>query len=51
MPVISAVSAAVFLDQSVSAVQVFGIALVLAALAFVIVLDSKTAADATEPAP
>lgn len=51
MPVISAVSAAVFLDQSVSAVQIFGIALVLAALAFVIVLDSKTAADATEPAP
>ncbi len=51
MPVIAALSAALFLDQSVSAVQVFGIALVLVALAFVIILDAKTTADATEPAP
>ena len=50
MPVISALSAAVFLGQSVSTVQVLGIALVLIALAFVIVLDAKTTADATEPA-
>ncbi len=50
MPVISALSAAVFLGQSVSAIQVLGIALVLLALAFVIVLDAKTTADATEPA-
>ncbi len=50
MPVISTLSAAVFLDQSVSGVQVFGIALVLVALSGVIVLDAKTAAEATEPA-
>lgn len=51
MPVISTITAAMFLDQTVSAIQVLGISLVLAALSGVIILDAKTAAEATEPAP
>ena len=50
LPVIAAISAAIFLDQSVTPVQIFGIALVIAALSGVIILDAKTTADATEPA-
>jgi drug/metabolite transporter (DMT)-like permease len=41
MPVISAVSAAVFLDQRVSALQAVGIAVVLASLAVVILGESR----------
>jgi drug/metabolite transporter (DMT)-like permease len=51
MPVIAAASAAVFLDQSVSAGQVVGIGLVLVALATVIIWDARTAAGTSEPAP
>lgn len=62
MPVLSTLSAAVFLDQRVVAVQVVGIAVVLTALAFVILTDTRQGrraaalaardiADATEPAP
>jgi drug/metabolite transporter (DMT)-like permease len=50
LPVIAAISAAIFLGQSVTPVQIFGIVLVIAALAGVIVLDAKRTADATEPA-
>lgn len=41
MPVISTITAALFLDQSVTAVQVGGIAVVLAALAVVILGDTR----------
>jgi drug/metabolite transporter (DMT)-like permease len=41
MPVLSTVSAAVFLDQSVAATQVAGIAIVLASLAVVVVGDAR----------
>ena len=50
LPVIAAISAAIFLGQSVTPVQIFGIALVIAALSGVIILDAKRTADATEPA-
>ena len=51
MPVIAAASAAIFLDQSVSAIQVVGIALVLVALAAVIIWDARTTAGSNEPLP
>ena len=51
MPVIAAASAAIFLDQAVSAVQVVGIALVLVALAAVIIWDARTTAGSNEPLP
>ena len=46
MPVISAASAAVFLDQRVSGVQVLGMAVVLAALAVVILGETTAIAGA-----
>jgi drug/metabolite transporter (DMT)-like permease len=54
MPVISTAAAALFLDQTVSTVQVVGIAVVLVALAVVIIGDARQggeAVEATEPAP
>jgi drug/metabolite transporter (DMT)-like permease len=54
MPVISTAAAAVFLDQTVSLVQVVGIGVVLVSLAVVIVGDARDggeAVEATEPAP
>jgi drug/metabolite transporter (DMT)-like permease len=56
MPVLSTLSAAVFLDQQVVAVQVAGIVVVLASLAVVIVGDARASpapptVEATEPAP
>jgi drug/metabolite transporter (DMT)-like permease len=48
MPVISAVSAAVFLDQAVAGLQVVGIAVVLVALA-VVILGETTAPGAPPP--
>lgn len=51
MPVISATSAAIFLDQAVSGQQATGIALVLAALAAVIIWDARTTAGSNEPLP
>ena len=41
MPVISTVGAWVFLDQGVTALQMIGIAIVLAALAYVVIGDSQ----------
>jgi len=43
MPVVSTGAAYIFLDQSVSAMQVVGIAIVLTALAFVVIGDSRDA--------
>lgn len=51
MPIIAAGSAAIFLDQPMDAPQVVGILLVLAALAAVIIWDSRTTAATTEPGP
>lgn len=54
MPVISTAAAFAFLDQTVTAVQMVGIAVVLVALAAVIVRDARQdrmVAEATEPAP
>jgi len=51
MPAIATASAAIFLDQAVDGAQIAGIALVMAALAAVIIWDSATTADTTEPAP
>jgi drug/metabolite transporter (DMT)-like permease len=53
MPVLSTVSAAVFLDQRVVAAQVAGIAVVLASLAVVILGDARqpTAPGPTTPEP
>ncbi len=56
MPVLSTVSAAMFLDQPVAVGQAAGIAVVLGSLAVVIVGDARdgrgsVSADATEPAP
>jgi drug/metabolite transporter (DMT)-like permease len=48
MPVLSTVSAAIFLDQPVVATQVVGIAVVLASLAVVILGDAR-APGVTEP--
>ena len=51
MPVLSTVSAAIFLDQPVALGQGIGIAIVLVALAVVILGDARTVATAIEPAP
>lgn len=49
LPVLSTVSAAVFLDQPVASLQVAGIVVVLVALAAVILADARGTADTTEP--
>jgi drug/metabolite transporter (DMT)-like permease len=51
LPVLSTLSAAVFLDQPIAALQGAGIVVVIAALAAVIVGDQRTPPDSTEPAP
>jgi drug/metabolite transporter (DMT)-like permease len=54
MPVISTVSAAVFLDQQVALVQAVGIAIVLGSLAVVILGDARSAgpvSGSTDPPP
>ena len=50
MPVISTAGAAIFLDQSVGPVQWLGIAIVLAALAYVVVGDARAAQLESESA-
>lgn len=51
LPVLSTLSAAWFLDQPVAALQIVGILTVIAALAAVIIGDTRTPPTSTEPAP